>query len=332
MNKITSFSGFAIFLIIMWGCNSIDEPKQIETVKLKPFKSISAINDTTFFSMIVQISEYKDLLYLADFKNNRVLCVDTNLNYKYAIGRSGRGPGELIGATGVAVSGDMVYVADGGNKRINVYSLAGEFLASIKAGSSCRRFTTDTANSICLCTLNDTIPFVKLDIQGNFVSRFESRSHPCIFPLFNPFVKNSAHLLTDPFTNDLYCVYEFEPVIKKYSGNGRLVNRFDLSEVPFIKDRISKVKNIYKDIKRKNRGIIFFDGAYLYNSLIYVLYSSNTVLVFDTKNDKMKLVKVLELAEERKKTLGVFMSICVYNDNLISHNLSRGEIQVFKLK
>lgn len=331
MSRVIRLLRLTIFLFIIWACDPTSRTKQVEIINLKPFKSVSAINDTIFFSMIRQISEYKDLLYFTDFKNSRVLCVDTNLNYKYKYGTSGRGPGELIGASGINISDDIVYVADGGNKRINAYSLKGEFLTSIKAGSLCHRFTVDTANSICLCTLSDTIPFVKLNIHGNIINRFEARTQPCIFPIYNSFIKNSGHLLINPLTNHMYCVSEFYPFIEKYSESGMLLNKYDLSEIPLFKDKIIRLKTFYNDNKSKNRGIILFNAAYLYNSLIYVLYSSNSVLVFDIENDKMDLVKIIKLLNEEEKN-DVFMSICVYNDNLISHNLSMGEIQVFKLK
>lgn len=68
-------------------------------------------------------------LYVADTGNDRIVVVGSG-----SFGASGSGPGELLAPTGVAVDGGgNVYVADGGNGRVQVFTSAGAFVTSLAA-------------------------------------------------------------------------------------------------------------------------------------------------------------------------------------------------------
>jgi Mg-chelatase subunit ChlD/DNA-binding beta-propeller fold protein YncE len=77
--------------------------------------------------------------YVADYGHDRVVAVDPSGAVAQSFGRHGDGPGDLIGPTDVAVDAgrDRVYVADRGNKRLAVFTLAGAPVAQwLRAGPS----------------------------------------------------------------------------------------------------------------------------------------------------------------------------------------------------
>ena len=63
-------------------------------------------------------------MYVLERKPQTVRKYDANGKFVKAIGREGRGPGELQSAEALSISGNRLIVRDGRNRRLNVYSLA----------------------------------------------------------------------------------------------------------------------------------------------------------------------------------------------------------------
>jgi hypothetical protein len=68
-------------------------------------------------------------LFVSDKGNHRIVALDaSDLSFRFMWGHYGPGDYEFIEPSGIAVHGNRLLVADGGNQRLCVYSLRGEFV------------------------------------------------------------------------------------------------------------------------------------------------------------------------------------------------------------
>jgi DNA-binding beta-propeller fold protein YncE len=78
-----------------------------------------------------------DLIYVADYQNNRVQVFSPEGQYRRGWGGIGAAPGQMRGPVGIAVGPDgTVYVSDAFNNRVQAFNALGEFLRSWRVSSS----------------------------------------------------------------------------------------------------------------------------------------------------------------------------------------------------
>ena len=110
-----------IVLISFLGCTPNKKTIDIETIVFSPLKKIGQINDSTFLSLVLNITENNGFVYFSDSKNNRIVCVDSNYRLVQCFGASGRGPSEFNFTGGTMVNNNKLYAIDENNKRINIF-------------------------------------------------------------------------------------------------------------------------------------------------------------------------------------------------------------------
>ena len=91
-----------------------------------------AIADTSAGSGVRQregLQPCAHTLFVSDSKNHRIVALDaSDLSFRFSFGHWGYDDGELIEPLGIAVHADKLLVADGGNKRLCLFSLRGELI------------------------------------------------------------------------------------------------------------------------------------------------------------------------------------------------------------
>ena len=60
-------------------------------------------------------------LYVCDQRNHRIVVLDTDLNWRYTIGREGSGDGDFLRPTFVTAHGGELYITDDGNHRVQAW-------------------------------------------------------------------------------------------------------------------------------------------------------------------------------------------------------------------
>ncbi|WP_053001287.1 6-bladed beta-propeller [Kosmotoga pacifica] len=88
------------------------------------------------FSFPTDIAVFEDLVYVADGANCRIQVFNNFGEYLFEWGEPGAGPGQFMNPHGIDLSPygvpePLVYVADSGNNRIQIFSMEGEFIAEI---------------------------------------------------------------------------------------------------------------------------------------------------------------------------------------------------------
>lgn len=74
-------------------------------------------------------------LYVIDNYNHRIQVLTPEGQHIRNIGKYGQGPGELRHPCSPAIQGDLIYITDRINKRIAVFKLTGEFVATFGEGT-----------------------------------------------------------------------------------------------------------------------------------------------------------------------------------------------------
>ena len=71
-------------------------------------------------------------LFVSDNNNHRIVALDaSDLSFRYKFGHWGHGDGEMISPLDIAVHGGHLLVADGGNQRLCLFTLRGEFVHAL---------------------------------------------------------------------------------------------------------------------------------------------------------------------------------------------------------
>jgi hypothetical protein len=85
------------------------------------------------FKKITKLALYKDRLFVLDRMLSQIFVFDMEASYLYSIGRPGQGPGDLEYPGDFFISqDDLVYVLNSMSKRIEIFTLAGEFIRRIE--------------------------------------------------------------------------------------------------------------------------------------------------------------------------------------------------------
>ena len=78
-------------------------------------------------------------MYVTSLSNDCIYVYDSSGRQKTTIGSCGTGPLQFNGPTGIAINGDIIYVADDGGNRIHKLTLGGKFLSTFGNKGSVKR-------------------------------------------------------------------------------------------------------------------------------------------------------------------------------------------------
>ena len=159
--------------------NGKDEAVAV-TPSCEPLKTQSAFGDYVLSEPQDMHVTEEGIIYIADTKNDRILVLDSNLNYKNVIQTFGAGE-TLSKPEGVTTDTDgLLYIADTGNKRIVVLNeklevdrILGAVTADILPEDfeyKPSKLTVDDAGRIFVVVRNFNMGIIELNAKGEFVS------------------------------------------------------------------------------------------------------------------------------------------------------------------
>lgn len=174
-------------------------------------------------------------IYVVDTSNNTVQKFDASGTYLSQFGSQGSGDGQFDMWVGQAWSGIAInpsngnlYVADGGNNRIEVFSPSGTYLSqfSATAGSTGSAQLNTPAglafdasgNLYAVDTGNNRI--VKFDANGTYISDFGSYGNG------NGQFGQPSAVAIDPTTGDLYVTDTSNYRVQKFDASGTYLSQF----------------------------------------------------------------------------------------------------------
>lgn len=328
-----------IALISCFGCARDTNFIDVETIVLSPIKKISEINDTTFLSLVLNITEEKGFIYFSDSKNNRIVCVDSNYKLVHHFGSPGKGPSNFIYPGGVMVNNSKLYAIDEDNNKINIYDLLGKHISNISGiVPSLGRFIVN--DSVYFGSSDDIkAPIFEAHLNGELVKRFGNNNR-----VLNNVNENMPRkFFLETWKNQIIAICDSDPVIERYSFNGELIDSFNYSNLKYFNSFIPYVKGKQeKEIKSGLKGITSFClRSYMKEGRLYLLLGgfdksknkekANHILVLDVVKEKITPVKMLELRNDNGSD-SWYYAFCVVDDKLIAYDCYAYEIQEFSIK
>jgi hypothetical protein len=307
---------FAIILVIQ----TCGRKRQIMEHSLTPGLSLFELTDSSFISYVYSISSSgKSKLFLDDYKDNRIIKLDDSLKELMTFGIRGRGPGEFMGAYYLQVWNDSVFCIDDEGMRMLVFDKNGNYLREFPIPRVDKQFAIDSAENFYFSTPGFAKPISVYDNNGN-----KKRSFGTWYYKGKTFretrARNFRHLVIT--NNKLISVSVSDPIIEIYSLNGIVENKINLSEYPFISDRIrfAKNENIKSQANRESTYILFDDITCCDSTLMCTIVDGhkkcNKVLVIQIHDNNLYPVEILHLHNRGGGKIGWITSICKTNQFL----------------
>ncbi|RMG25842.1 MAG: hypothetical protein D6730_10130 [Bacteroidetes bacterium] len=238
----------AMLICICWAC-SPPAAKEVAIETLLPDTLIESWQDSIFLKECEAISSYRGRLYVSEYSANRVLVLDKDLSLIEIIGRTGRGPGELLGAAFTRGFEDQLVVLDAENRRVNFYALAAHYpyLNTIalpkEAGFVDTQFDLFSGDSIAISSHLLESPVVVFNQQSNIVQRIGEKGQ------YAPDLQIQHHVFITEH-KDILAVQMMHPIISRYSREGKLLDQLDLSSHPVLQNA-QQHRDAYIDVLRK---------------------------------------------------------------------------------
>lgn len=337
VNKVTLL--LSIFLFI--GCNRNNNFIKTDQITLTPIKKITQVNDSIFLSLVTDMCEYKGIIYLSDFKNNRIVCIDSTYNFSHIIGSPGHGPSEFNFLNGCALDSDKLYAIDEGHKRINVYTLGGRYIRNINGlvPHSGRFIVKDSIYYGSTMRNDSAPPIFKAHLNGSILKRFGTNSR-----LINNINKDAPRkFFLEKWQDQIIAICENDPAIERYSFDGEFLSSFDFSKIkhfyslfPYIEEKEKKDLNNFgfKGVT----SIVY--KSYLVNNWLFLLMTGydrfadkptcQHILILEVEKEKITPVKMLELNNDTGDDTW-YISFCVIGNRLIAYDANTYEIHEFKI-
>lgn len=322
MKKIL-YSLIATFLI--YSCDSLEKDIKIQDVV--PDKTISALSDSSYFSVLKSLVWSNERLLSSETERSQVFVMNEDLELINTIGRAGRGPQEMSDINYFCVYKDTIIIKDPGNDRMQFFDFKGNHLGYIKGVSTSPAnylskfvyengmFVTTAKNDSAIVIFNPiTGDATKFGKRYDFNSEIQNR------------IRNDRFILKG--NNTIISVSDNQPFIESYDSKGNLLNRNDYSNIHLIREELIDISK--QKISERSYAIIVAD-CNIYKDNIFLLINSykdgfccNIVLRFIYDKD-LKLSNIYRLKDD------IYVSIAFNGTFLFAFSHTSGELQRFRL-
>lgn len=322
--------GISFGVLTLSGC-SADESPSTQGNSLRARDVVESIDGDQFLENVRAMQRYGNALYLSGKGYHSIFVLDDNFQIIRTIGSQGEGPGEFIQAPfSFHVSGNRLYSYNSSSKRIQVFSLEGDYLRSIpidpKHGVWFQGLVMDTQGNLYLTPTLSQNPYsiVKLDSSGTVLKTFGDLLETSYSERKNR--QLSSRIIISVENDYLISIGEHIPVIEKYSLEGELLQSVDLSGSPYFSERLKSVEEHYAS-GRGGIGVIL-ETTEVFNSRLYVIpiegvtgsLSVNRILEFDTESlGIVRTYTLTNLKGEPLKWVGTFEFVSE-NELLVFHD------------
>ncbi len=128
-DQLLIISAIMLCIMTLFGCTRTEEKIGSMTF----VDSVNVADDIPeYMEYCTTLKVYGNELFATEYSKVNVFDLD-DLSYKRTIGREGSAPGEFRVAADVVILNDTLYAADYGNSRIQLFTVEGEYIKSVKS-------------------------------------------------------------------------------------------------------------------------------------------------------------------------------------------------------
>lgn len=158
-----------LIIAFFFGCQT-QKKETSETNYEYEIESILTENETLYFFQLRDITTDGNTIIVNDYGNNGILSFNMDLKYLRTYGSKGRGPLELLDPTVAIIKNRLIYVADYGNQRFQMFKNDGTIRSSFKFRIfPWSRFCVKSNGNIIVPELGKEYLFSELDINKSIM-------------------------------------------------------------------------------------------------------------------------------------------------------------------
>jgi hypothetical protein len=325
------FISSLLILSIFISCSK-DEKNQKE---FRVINQRSVLEDSSFISFTKEIRFYNNKYYIPDFKNCRILVLNTDLYLIQSIGKYGQGPGEFNSVGNFFISEDSLYAYDPNKNRVLVFNIDGTFNREIKNEYVIFNKFVIVNNKIISNFPYSEKPILVMDINGKLLKSFGKMINK--YDNEEKYSTNQWDILTDG--QNIIAVNLSDPFIDVYDFGGKLLNRTDLTnEAAFSSEYEFKRKRINEDPKMRKSSFQVIKNSFLKDDNIYLLYHeifgsetyAKKLLIFNYK--KNLISNPVKLLSDKGSELDYVTSLAIHSDTMLVFEITKSELIQYKIK
>ncbi len=195
--------------------------KQLKLSSSFVFDKRGSAKDSVSFARYICLDKARQRVLFSDVRGNAIFIFNLAGEFLQKVGHGGEGQGELRtpGTVGVGKNGEII-VFDVGNKRIQVFTAAGEYLNSFRIFKAYSAMSVGEDGQIYLVNhSNDPAePLVDIyTVQGTLIKQFGVRLNLGILTAW----ENEA--VIRPVRDGVLIAWRYLPIVRKYNKEGELI-------------------------------------------------------------------------------------------------------------
>ncbi len=324
-------------LLVLLGCGT----PELSTTRLLRFKKEMTQADGKYISDVYGLINDENYLYLSDYNLNQVFKINkTSLETERVYAAPGKGPGELTGASKIALSNEAVYVQNDLKRSIEKYNrTTAKHIASVKLPTALSRADF----GLNFFVNNDKYYLSGISSKTTSITAFNTHSEILkkagnVFPFDNAtqfFIRNGRHLLSLDSGN-IIAVSNNLPVIELYDASLNLKTVHDYTnDATLIKTNIDNI-NLKHNINNSNTYSVLVSDVSVYNNKLYMLFTRidasgfyrNTIVVFTITDKFIEFDEILSLGSAAHND-EFYTTITVDANSIFAFNGTTSSLQVF---
>jgi hypothetical protein len=267
-----------------WKQRIKNHPVENNNIEIQLTKTFPADEEKIFLIDAVSLAhDNKWNIYVADRRNCSIAVFNSKGEYLHSFGRRGQGPGDLYYPQNIFMWKNDIVVYEAGNNRIQFFDINGKSKKHIKIFKAYHSIILSKEGliygiprHIIPGTGQKMIDVINLD--GMLVNSFGEPKEL----LMNVEMGTSAELCFISDETEILLVYNFIPIIERYSINGELLSSVRISN-PIIDD---EAKNNQGHLSKGEFGLwIILPAVRTHKNKTYLLHSWPRVEILELNNN-----------------------------------------------
>lgn len=315
----------SMLLFSIMGCSP--PKKGVEEIALAVDSTFSELSDSSFVPPRVMCLAVKDDNFYFSNYSDGVVVLYPDFKFSKRIGSRGEGPGELLGCGHIYVgNNDSIYALNEGKHSIEVFVKDKHvshisFPKNVSLSFSTRFFLHNQC--VYHSVIGDSLAAIIFDNSSSinrYICDYTRWDDPKLAR------HSSRHLVKG--VASFFVVGCALPIFQRYSFSGKLLEEYNLEDLPKISRMIEKYK---RESQEPTNYFTIIQDAYYYDEKIYLLvatneneYFCNTIYVLDVSG-KTKHIQTFKLSGD------VYETFCVKGNFLVAFNSMNACIDRFKL-
>lgn len=269
--------------------------KKEKQIVFRQFEKFEPDLNKVTISRITKMIIFDDSVFILDGRQSKIFVFDRKANYLYSIGRPGQGPGDLEYPPDFFISEkEIIYVLNSMAKRIEVFSIKGDFIKRIELKlpkeiffSQPRCILVDKNQDILIAYNLGPHLIDIYDDNGKYLKTLLKREDEIYIPGDN--IGNCSQILFFPKDNAILHFNYFTGLFTKISKTGKVGRHFSVFDALQSKET-SKIEEEISASRKANKTGVSIKGFQLWsNCCLDKDYNIYVFLLLKKRTEKQKM-------------------------------------------